>query len=80
MPLPVIGNLNLLDLEKPHESLMQLSEKYGEIFTLHFGPKKMVILAGYKIIKEALVTRADDFGERAIAPIFENGFKRTWYL
>ncbi|XP_077130954.1 cytochrome P450 2K4-like [Ranitomeya variabilis] len=74
MPLPVIGNLNLLDLEKPHESLMQLSEKYGEIFTLHFGPKKMVILAGYKIIKEALVTRADDFGERAIDPIFEAAF------
>ncbi|XP_069590383.1 cytochrome P450 2K1-like [Ranitomeya imitator] len=75
MPLPVIGNLNLLDLEKPHESLMQLSEKYGEIFTLHFGPKKMVILAGYKIVKEALVTRAEDFGERAVSPIFEVAFK-----
>ncbi|XP_073399223.1 cytochrome P450 2K4-like [Dendrobates tinctorius] len=70
MPLPVIGNLHLVDLKRPHESLMQLSEKYGEIYTLHFGPKKMVILSGYKIIKEALVTRADDFGERAIAPIF----------
>ncbi|CAJ0928396.1 unnamed protein product [Ranitomeya imitator] len=71
MPLPVIGNLNLLDLNRPHESLMQLSEKYGEVFTLHFGPKKMVILAGYKIIKEALVTRAEDFGERATSPIFD---------
>ncbi|XP_073504149.1 cytochrome P450 2K1-like isoform X2 [Phyllobates terribilis] len=71
IPLPVIGNLHLVDLERPHESLMQLSEKYGEIFTLQFGPKKMVILSGYKIIKEALVTRAEDFGERAIAPIFE---------
>ncbi|XP_077130968.1 cytochrome P450 2K1-like isoform X2 [Ranitomeya variabilis] len=71
MPLPVIGNLNLLDLEKPHESLMQLSEKYGEVFTLHFGPKKTVVLAGYKIIKEALVTRAEDFGERATSPIFD---------
>ncbi|XP_073399245.1 cytochrome P450 2K1-like [Dendrobates tinctorius] len=71
MPLPVIGNLHLVDLERPHESLMQLSEKYGEIFTLHFGHKKKVILAGYEIIKEALVTQADDFGERAIAPIFE---------
>ncbi|XP_073399232.1 cytochrome P450 2K1-like [Dendrobates tinctorius] len=71
MPLPVIGNLNLLDLERPHESLMQLSEKYGEVFTLHFGPKKTVILAGYKIIKEALVTRAEDFGERATSPVFD---------
>ncbi|XP_075175298.1 cytochrome P450 2K4-like [Anomaloglossus baeobatrachus] len=71
MPLPVIGNLNLVDLKRPYESLMQLSEKYGEIFTLHFGPKRMVILAGYKVIKEALVTRADDFGERASSPIFD---------
>ncbi|CAJ0921126.1 unnamed protein product [Ranitomeya imitator] len=71
MPLPVIGNLHMVDLNRPHESLMKLSEKYGEIFTLHFGPKKMVILAGYKIVKEALVTRADDFGERAISPIFK---------
>ncbi|XP_069590379.1 cytochrome P450 2K6-like isoform X1 [Ranitomeya imitator] len=71
MPLPVIGNLHMVDLNRPHESLMQLSEKYGEVFTLHFGPKKMVILAGYKIIKEALVTRAEDFGERAITPVFD---------
>ncbi|XP_069590375.1 cytochrome P450 2K1-like isoform X2 [Ranitomeya imitator] len=71
MPLPVIGNLNLLDLNKPHESLMQLSEKYGEVFTLHFGPKKMVILAGYKIIKEALVTQAEDFSERPTTPLFD---------
>ncbi|XP_077130961.1 cytochrome P450 2K1-like isoform X1 [Ranitomeya variabilis] len=71
MPLPVIGNLNLLDLEKPHESLMQLSEKYGEVFTLHFGPKKMVILSGYRIIMEALVTRAEDFSERPITPVFD---------
>ncbi|XP_073504167.1 cytochrome P450 2K1-like isoform X1 [Phyllobates terribilis] len=71
IPLPVIGNLNLVDLKRPHESLMELSEKYGEIFTLHFGPNKKVILAGYKMIKEALVTQAEDFGQRAIAPIFD---------
>ncbi|XP_077130966.1 cytochrome P450 2K1-like [Ranitomeya variabilis] len=71
MPLPVIGNLHMVDLNRLHESLMQLSEKYGDIFTLHFGPKKMVILAGYRIIKEALVTRAEDFSERPTTPVFD---------
>ncbi|XP_071976551.1 cytochrome P450 2K6-like isoform X2 [Engystomops pustulosus] len=52
-------------------NILKLSEKYGEVFTLHFGPKKMVILSGYKAVKEALVTRADDFGERASSPIFD---------
>lgn len=70
-PLPLIGNLNLVDLKKPHQSLMELSEKYGEVFTVHMGPKKVVIIAGYKAVKEALVTRADDFGERAAVRIFD---------
>ncbi|XP_018425391.1 PREDICTED: cytochrome P450 2K1-like [Nanorana parkeri] len=70
-PLPFIGNLNLVDLKKPYESLMELSEKYGEIFTIHFGPKKMVVIAGYSAVKEALVNQADDFGERAVMPIFK---------
>nr|DBA19480.1 TPA: hypothetical protein GDO54_015313 [Pyxicephalus adspersus] len=69
-PLPLIGNLNLVDLKKPYESLMKLSEKYGEIFTLHFGPKKMVVIAGYRAVKDALVNQADDFGERADVPLF----------
>ncbi|KAE8579519.1 hypothetical protein XENTR_v10024075 [Xenopus tropicalis] len=69
-PFPFIGNLNILNLKKPFQSLMKLSEKYGEVFTVHFGPKKMVVLAGYKAVKDALVTQADDFGERAEMPIF----------
>ncbi|XP_018425165.1 PREDICTED: cytochrome P450 2K1-like [Nanorana parkeri] len=74
-PLPLIGNLNLVDLKKPYESLMELSEKYGEIFTIHFGPKKMVVIAGYSAVKDALVNQADDFGERADMPIFKLLFK-----
>ncbi|XP_029433076.1 cytochrome P450 2K1 [Rhinatrema bivittatum] len=69
-PLPIIGNLNVVDLKKPHQSLMELSEKYGDVFTVHFGPKKMVVLAGYETVKDALVNHADDFGERAHIPIF----------
>ncbi|XP_056389675.1 cytochrome P450 2K4-like [Hyla sarda] len=69
-PLPIIGNLHLMDLNKPHQSLMEMSKKYGEVFTLQFGPKKVVVIAGYKAVKEALVTRAEDFGDRAITPIF----------
>ncbi|XP_041432877.1 cytochrome P450 2K1 [Xenopus laevis] len=70
-PLPFIGNLNILNLKRPFQSLMKLSEKYGEVFTVHFGPKKMVVLAGYKAVRDALVTQADDFGERAEMPIFK---------
>ncbi|XP_063790610.1 cytochrome P450 2K1-like [Pseudophryne corroboree] len=70
-PLPLIGNLHLLDRNKPYKSLMELSEKYGDVFTVQFGPKKVVIIAGYKAVKEALVTQADDFGQRVDLPVFK---------
>ncbi|KAJ1096215.1 hypothetical protein NDU88_001358 [Pleurodeles waltl] len=70
-PLPFIGNLNLVDLKNLHKSLMELSEKHGNVFTVHFGPKKMVVLTGYETIKDALVNQADDFGDRAEIPIFQ---------
>ncbi|CAM4618510.1 unnamed protein product, partial [Lepidochelys olivacea] len=69
-PLPLIGNLNVVDLKKPFQSLMELSEKYGNIFTVHFGSRKAVVLAGYENIKDALLNHAEEFGERAEIPIF----------
>ncbi|XP_071265543.1 cytochrome P450 2K1-like isoform X2 [Salvelinus alpinus] len=68
--LPLLGNMLQLDLKKPYHSLCELSKKYGSIFTVHFGPKKVVVLAGYKTVKQALVNQAEDFGDRDITPLF----------
>ncbi|XP_070958693.1 cytochrome P450 2K1-like isoform X2 [Oncorhynchus clarkii lewisi] len=69
-PLPLLGNMLQLDLKKPYCTLYELSKKYGSIFTVHFGPKKVVVLAGYKTVKQALVNQAEDFGDRDIMPLF----------
>lgn len=50
----------------------QLSKKYGPVFTVYFGSKKVVVLAGYKTVKQALVNHAVEFGDRAISPIFKD--------
>ncbi|XP_028252560.1 cytochrome P450 2K1-like [Parambassis ranga] len=63
-PLPLLGNLLQLDLQRPYNTLLKFSKKYGSVFTVYFGPKKVVVLAGYKTVKEALVTHDEDFGER----------------
>ncbi|XP_068565335.1 cytochrome P450 2K1-like [Cebidichthys violaceus] len=63
-PLPLLGNLLQLDLKRPHNTLQKLSKKYGSVFTFYMGPKKVVVLAGYKTVKEALVNYADEFGDR----------------
>ncbi|KAG5280383.1 hypothetical protein AALO_G00088480 [Alosa alosa] len=69
-PLPIFGNLLLLNPKKPYESLCELSKKYGSVFTIHLGPKKVIVLAGYKTVKQALVNHAEEFGDRDITPIF----------
>lgn len=69
--LPIIGHLHLLDLKKPHESLMELSEKYGPIFSIKLGTMKAVVLTGYETVKDALVNHPDEFGGRGHIPIFD---------
>ncbi|TFK08577.1 clarin-3 [Platysternon megacephalum] len=70
-PLPILGNLHQLNLKRPYRTLLELSEKYGPVFSIQMGPKKMVVLSGYKMVKEALVNQADAFAERPRIPIFE---------
>ncbi|XP_036445975.1 cytochrome P450 2K1-like [Colossoma macropomum] len=69
-PLPILGNLLHLDLKRPYISLFSMSKQYGSIFTVYFGPKKVVVLAGYQTVKQALVNHAEEFGDRDITPIF----------
>lgn len=51
--------------------LFQLAKNYGPVFTFHFGPKKVVVLAGYKTIKQALV-KHDAFSEKENIPIIND--------
>uniref|UniRef100_A0A8C9XVN2 Cytochrome P450 n=1 Tax=Sander lucioperca TaxID=283035 RepID=A0A8C9XVN2_SANLU len=63
-PFPLIGNLLQLDLKRLYNTLLKLSKRYGSVFTVYLGPQKVVVLAGYKTVKEALVNYAEEFGER----------------
>ncbi|XP_037541139.1 cytochrome P450 2K1-like [Nematolebias whitei] len=79
--LPVLGNLLQIDLKKPYHTFVQLSKKYGSVFTIYLGPKKVVILTGYKTVKEALVQHDEEFGEREVFPLlaeFSQGHGVLW--
>ncbi|XP_068089316.1 uncharacterized protein [Hyperolius riggenbachi] len=69
-PLPIIGSMHLMDMRKPHKTFIELSKKYGPVFTIHLGMSKMVILCGYDAVKEALVNQADEFADRPRTPLF----------
>lgn len=52
----------------------QLSKKYGPIYSIQMGPRKVLVLSGYETVKEALVNYGNQFGERSQVPIFERLF------
>ncbi|KAF3813824.1 hypothetical protein GH733_017856 [Mirounga leonina] len=70
-PLPLIGNLHLLRVSQQDRSLMELSERYGPVFTVHLGRQKTVVLAGYEAVREALVGTGPELADRPPIAIFQ---------
>nr|XP_057905489.1 cytochrome P450 2K1-like [Doryrhamphus excisus] len=70
--LPLLGNLLQVDLSRLDQSLFKLSKRYGPVFTLHLGLKKIVVLAGSKTVRQALINHAEEFGDRESGPLFHD--------
>ncbi|XP_028710907.1 cytochrome P450 2B1-like [Peromyscus leucopus] len=70
-PLPLLGNLLQMDRRGLLNSFMRLREKYGDVFTVHLGPRPVVMLCGTETIREALVDQAEAFSGRGTIAVFE---------
>ncbi|XP_054845014.1 cytochrome P450 2D14-like [Eublepharis macularius] len=70
-PLPFLGNMLLIDLRNPHISLKRLAEKYGSAYSFQVGWHRFVVLSGFKMIKETLGQKAEDFASRPYNPLFK---------
>ncbi|XP_063771246.1 cytochrome P450 2K6-like [Pseudophryne corroboree] len=68
-PLPIIGNIHMIDMANPHKTFIQLSKMYGPVFSVQLGMMKAVILCGYDAIKDALVNHAEEFADRPRTPV-----------
>ncbi|XP_060028274.1 cytochrome P450 2W1 isoform X4 [Erinaceus europaeus] len=71
-PLPFIGNLHQLRVAQQDRSLLELSRRYGPVFTVQLGQQKMVVLAGYHAVKQALVGSGWALADRPPIPIFQS--------
>ncbi|XP_071999865.1 cytochrome P450 2C29-like [Engystomops pustulosus] len=69
-PLPIIGNIHMMDVGRPQKTFMQMAKEYGSVFSIQLGMSKSVILHGYDTIKEALVDHAEFFSDRPQSPVF----------
>ncbi|XP_011839551.1 PREDICTED: cytochrome P450 2A13-like [Mandrillus leucophaeus] len=75
IPLPFIGNYLQLNTEQMCTSLMKISERYGPVFTIHLGPRRVVVLCGHDAVREALVDQAEEFSGRGEQATFDWLFK-----
>ncbi|XP_023650393.2 cytochrome P450 2J2-like [Paramormyrops kingsleyae] len=70
-PLPFVGNLFSFDSSKIHLQFAKLSKQYGNIFSLRLG-HNIVVVNGFKLVKEALVHHGENFADRPELPLFED--------
>ncbi|XP_031430153.1 cytochrome P450 2J2-like [Clupea harengus] len=63
MSWPVVGNTFTIDFKKAHLELTKLAEQYGDVYSLGLS-RWTVVLNGYKMVREALVTQGDSMADR----------------
>ncbi|XP_054855804.1 cytochrome P450 2G1-like isoform X4 [Eublepharis macularius] len=73
-PLPFIGNLLHVSTEETFKSFLALKDKYGPVFTVYLGPRRVVVLCGHEAVKEALVDQAEDFSGRGELASIDRNF------
>ncbi|XP_044149172.1 cytochrome P450 2C42-like isoform X1 [Bufo gargarizans] len=74
-PLPLLGNILQIDFKNIVEEFVQLGLKYGPVSMAYLGPKKMVILNGYDVVREAFQEQGEVFSDRPRLAIPEMVFK-----
>ncbi|XP_068599297.1 cytochrome P450 2J6-like [Brachionichthys hirsutus] len=67
--LPLLGNVFSIEAKQPHIYLTKLADVYGNVFCIRLGRHKTVFVSGWKTVKEALVTQADNFVDRPYSPM-----------
>ncbi|XP_034386036.1 cytochrome P450 2J1-like [Cyclopterus lumpus] len=69
--LPFIGDLHRMDHRRFHLQIGEFAAKYGNIFSLRLFGGRIVVLNSYKLVREALVLKGEDYVDRPYIPLFD---------
>ncbi|XP_070577761.1 cytochrome P450 2D15-like [Ptychodera flava] len=68
--LPVFGNLLSLGTN-PHLTFVEMAKQFGSVFTIRIGSEPIVVLNGYKAVKDTLIAKSLLFAGRPKMPLTE---------
>uniref|UniRef100_A0A803K6G8 Cytochrome P450 2C31-like n=1 Tax=Xenopus tropicalis TaxID=8364 RepID=A0A803K6G8_XENTR len=68
-PIPLLGTPRYVTFNIICKHFPKLQEKYGNVFTIWQLGDPIVILCGYKMVKEALINHAEEFSQRPTLPL-----------
>ncbi|XP_075047347.1 cytochrome P450 2J4-like [Mixophyes fleayi] len=63
-PLPFIGNLWALSFNLYPDTLSKLAKVYGNIYTVWLGHTPIVVLHGYRAVKNAIISHSEEMSGR----------------
>ncbi|XP_018426755.1 PREDICTED: cytochrome P450 2J6-like [Nanorana parkeri] len=66
-PLPFVGNLWRLKFQLHPATLTQLSKLYGKIYTVWLGDSPLVVLNGWRAVKDGIVSHSEELSGRPVA-------------
>ncbi|XP_050994272.1 cytochrome P450 2J3-like isoform X2 [Labeo rohita] len=72
--LPIIGDLHHIDHKKIHLQLEKFAKQYGNILSIRILGSRIVVLIGYKTVKQVYLQEGDNLADRPKLPIFYDTF------
>ncbi|XP_063793840.1 cytochrome P450 2G1-like isoform X1 [Pseudophryne corroboree] len=73
-PLPLIGNLLKIKRGEMVKSLIEMGAQYGPVYTIYFAHRPVIVINGYKAVKEALIDQGEEFSGRGKMPSVDKIF------